>query len=121
MHLCPRRASLLAARWACPLMCRALVADLFPVARNAGLPLGVHPAGTPYVLKASLDHTLTDSYALGTYDVATDTWAPRGPDDVSRGRLLDYGKVRRGPWQRAVKMQAGQPAPSILQGTTRRQ
>ncbi|GAQ88880.1 beta-fructofuranosidase (invertase) [Klebsormidium nitens] len=70
--------------WECP--------DLFPVAHNAGLPLGVHPAGTPYVLKASIDHTLTDSYALGSYDAATDTWAPRGPDDVSQGRLLDYGK-----------------------------
>jgi hypothetical protein len=70
--------------WECP--------DFYPVARNSGLPLGDFGLSTPYVLKASIDHTLTDSYSLGFYDNLTNTWTPKGLD-VSRNRLLDYGKV----------------------------
>ena len=46
-----------------------------------------------HVLKASMDETRVDHYALGTYFIENDTWVPDNPlEDVGSGLVLDYGR-----------------------------
>ncbi|OVA18867.1 Glycoside hydrolase [Macleaya cordata] len=69
--------------------------DFYPVSTNEdnGLDTSVNGPGVKHVLKASLDDTKKDYYALGTYDVVSDTWTPDDPElDVGIGIRYDYGK-----------------------------
>lgn len=69
--------------------------DFFPVSTNGskGLETSVNGPGVKHVLKASLDDTKVDHYALGTYFVENDTWIPDNPkEDVGIGLRLDYGR-----------------------------
>ncbi|XP_012090431.2 acid beta-fructofuranosidase 1, vacuolar [Jatropha curcas] len=69
--------------------------DFYPVAINGsvGLDTSANGLGTKHVLKASLDNTKVDHYALGTYDPITDTWTPDNPkEDVGIGLRVDYGR-----------------------------
>ncbi|CAM6106224.1 unnamed protein product [Calypogeia fissa] len=46
-----------------------------------------------YVLKASMDDTRHDNYAIGTYSTVSHTWIPDDPTmDVGLGYRYDYGK-----------------------------
>ncbi|WCJ36490.1 Acid beta-fructofuranosidase [Euphorbia peplus] len=68
--------------------------DFYPVAINGskGLDTSVVGPGIKHVLKASLDDTKLDHYALGTYDPIEDTWTPDDPEmDVGIGLRYDYG------------------------------
>ncbi|XP_062092163.1 acid beta-fructofuranosidase 1, vacuolar-like [Humulus lupulus] len=69
--------------------------DFYPVAINGsnGLETSVNGPGVKHVLKASLDDTKVDHYAIGTYFVENDTWVPDNPkEDVGIGLKLDYGR-----------------------------
>ncbi|PON89474.1 Glycoside hydrolase [Trema orientale] len=69
--------------------------DFYPVAVNGsnGLETSVNGPGVKHVLKASLDDTKIDHYAVGTYFVGNDTWVPDNPNkDVGIGLRLDYGR-----------------------------
>lgn len=69
--------------------------DFYPVAINGSLGLDTSANGpdTKHVLKASLDDTKIDHYALGTYDPVTDRWTPDNPkEDVGIGLRVDYGR-----------------------------
>lgn len=69
--------------------------DFYPVAINGsnGLDTSVNGPGVKHVLKASLDDTKVDHYAIGTYFVSNDTWVPDNPkEDVGIGLKLDYGR-----------------------------
>ncbi|KAF9616722.1 hypothetical protein IFM89_031998, partial [Coptis chinensis] len=69
--------------------------DLYPVSTTAknGLDTSVSGPEVKHVLKASLDDNKKDFYALGTYDVASNTWTPDDPElDVGIGIRYDYGK-----------------------------
>ncbi|KAF5194887.1 Acid beta-fructofuranosidase [Thalictrum thalictroides] len=69
--------------------------DFYPVSTTAanGLDTSVNGPGVKHVLKASLDDTKKDYYALGTYDSDTNTWTPDDPElDVGIGIRYDYGK-----------------------------
>ncbi|XP_057453793.1 beta-fructofuranosidase, soluble isoenzyme I-like isoform X2 [Lotus japonicus] len=69
--------------------------DFYPVSLNGskGLDTSVNGPQVKHVLKASMDDTKVDSYALGTYYVENDTWVPDNPvEDVGIGLLLDYGR-----------------------------
>ncbi|PIA50133.1 hypothetical protein AQUCO_01300697v1 [Aquilegia coerulea] len=69
--------------------------DFYPVSTTAanGLDTSVNGPGVKHVLKASLDDTKKDYYALGTYDSETNTWTPDDPElDVGIGIRYDYGK-----------------------------
>eukprot|EP00257_Ricinus_communis_P000986 XP_002510944.2 acid beta-fructofuranosidase 1, vacuolar [Ricinus communis] len=69
--------------------------DFYPVAINGskGLDTSVNGPGVKHVLKASLDNTKLDYYALGTYDPVTDKWTPDNPEeDVGIGLRVDYGR-----------------------------
>ncbi|KAB1210851.1 Beta-fructofuranosidase, soluble isoenzyme I [Morella rubra] len=68
--------------------------DFYPVSMNgsSGLDTSANGAGIKHVLKASLDDTKLDHYALGTYYSENDTWVPDNPDeDVGIGLRYDYG------------------------------
>ncbi|XP_010264216.1 PREDICTED: beta-fructofuranosidase, soluble isoenzyme I-like [Nelumbo nucifera] len=68
--------------------------DFFPVSTTDenGLDTSVNGPGVKHVLKASLDDTKEDYYALGTYYVENDTWIPDNPvADVGIGMIYDYG------------------------------
>lgn len=69
--------------------------DFYPVSTTAqnGLETSAYGPGIKHLLKASLDDNKQDHYALGTYDMATQTWTPDNPEmDVGIGLRLDYGK-----------------------------
>lgn len=69
--------------------------DFYPVAINGskGLDTSACGPGIKHVLKASLDDTKVDHYALGTYFVENDTWVPDNPKlDVGIGLKYDYGR-----------------------------
>uniref|UniRef100_A0A803LMK7 beta-fructofuranosidase n=1 Tax=Chenopodium quinoa TaxID=63459 RepID=A0A803LMK7_CHEQI len=69
--------------------------DFFPVSTTGqnGLDTSAYGPGLKHFLKASLDDNKQDYYALGTYDMDTQTWTPDNPEmDVGRGLRLDYGK-----------------------------
>ncbi|KAL5810923.1 hypothetical protein ACOSQ4_027491 [Xanthoceras sorbifolium] len=69
--------------------------DFYPVAINGsiGLDTSAGGPGIKHVLKASLDDTKVDHYALGIYDPVSDTWTPDNPkEDVGIGLVLDYGR-----------------------------
>ncbi|XP_027368885.1 beta-fructofuranosidase, soluble isoenzyme I-like [Abrus precatorius] len=69
--------------------------DFYPVLVNGskGLDTSVNGPHVKHVLKASMDDTRVDHYALGTYFVENDTWVPDNPhQDVGIGLLLDYGR-----------------------------
>ncbi|KAI4323841.1 hypothetical protein L6164_023416 [Bauhinia variegata] len=69
--------------------------DFYPVSINGsnGLETSVNGEGVKHVLKASLDDTKLDYYALGTYFIQNDTWRPDDPlMDVGIGLLYDYGR-----------------------------
>ncbi|XWS47661.1 hypothetical protein CRYUN_Cryun13aG0003400 [Craigia yunnanensis] len=68
--------------------------DFYPVAINGsfGLDTSALGPGIKHVLKASLDDTKVDHYALGTYDPVTDKWTPDNPEeDVGIGLKVDHG------------------------------
>lgn len=69
--------------------------DFYPVAINGsvGLDTSAGGPGIKHVLKASLDDTKIDHYAIGTYDPVNDTWTPDNPkEDVGIGLRVDYGR-----------------------------
>ncbi|XP_065871286.1 acid beta-fructofuranosidase 1, vacuolar-like isoform X2 [Euphorbia lathyris] len=69
--------------------------DFYPVSVNGskGLDTSVVGSGIKHVLKASLDDTKLDHYALGTYDPIEDKWTPDDPEmDVGLGLQVDYGR-----------------------------
>ncbi|XP_004499664.2 beta-fructofuranosidase, soluble isoenzyme I-like [Cicer arietinum] len=69
--------------------------DFYPVSINGtnGLDTSINGPQVKHVLKASLDDTKVDSYAIGTYFIENDTWVPDNPnEDVGIGLLLDYGR-----------------------------
>ncbi|XP_059449749.1 acid beta-fructofuranosidase 1, vacuolar-like [Corylus avellana] len=69
--------------------------DFYPVSINGttGLDTSANGPGLKYVLKASLDDTKLDHYALGTYFSENDTWIPDNPaEDVGIGLRYDYGR-----------------------------
>ncbi|XP_062153718.1 acid beta-fructofuranosidase 1, vacuolar-like [Alnus glutinosa] len=69
--------------------------DFYPVSINGsrGLDTSANGPGLKYVLKASLDDTKLDYYALGTYFSENDTWVPDNPaEDVGIGLRYDYGR-----------------------------
>ncbi|XP_027354791.1 beta-fructofuranosidase, soluble isoenzyme I-like [Abrus precatorius] len=69
--------------------------DFYPVSINGsqGLDTSVNGPEVKHVLKASLDDTKEDHYAIGTYFTENDTWVPDNPyEDVGIGLRLDYGR-----------------------------
>lgn len=69
--------------------------DFYPVAINGsiGLDTSATGPGIKHVLKASLDDTKVDHYAIGTYNPANDKWTPDNPEeDVGIGLKWDYGR-----------------------------
>ncbi|CAI0404467.1 unnamed protein product [Linum tenue] len=69
--------------------------DFFPVAVNGtkGLDTSAAGEGIKHVLKASLDDTKLDHFAVGTYDPVEDLWTPDDPkNDVGIGLKYDYGR-----------------------------
>ncbi|PQM42711.1 vacuolar acid invertase [Prunus yedoensis var. nudiflora] len=69
--------------------------DFYPVSINGstGLETSVNGPGVKHVLKASLDDTKMDHYAIGTYFVENNTWIPDDPKiDVGIGLKYDYGR-----------------------------
>nr|DAD47848.1 TPA_asm: hypothetical protein HUJ06_017785 [Nelumbo nucifera] len=69
--------------------------DFYPVSttEEIGLNTSAFGPGVKHVLKASLDDSKKDYYALGTYYVENDTWIPDNPvADVGIGIRYDYGK-----------------------------
>lgn len=69
--------------------------DFYPVSINGstGLETSVNGPGVKHVLKASLDDTKMDHYAIGTYFVENNTWIPDDPKmDVGIGLKCDYGR-----------------------------
>lgn len=70
--------------------------DFYPVNASgtaAGLDTSVTGPGVKHVLKASFDDDKHDYYAVGTYNVANQTFVPDDPEmDVGTGLRLDYGK-----------------------------
>ncbi|KAK7312080.1 hypothetical protein VNO77_35649 [Canavalia gladiata] len=69
--------------------------DFYPVSTHGsnGLDTSVIGPEVKHVLKASLDDTKEDHYAIGTYFAENDTWVPDNPnEDVGIGLKLDYGR-----------------------------
>ncbi|KAL2606522.1 hypothetical protein GLYMA_09G231500v4 [Glycine max] len=69
--------------------------DFYPVSVNGpnGLDTSENGPDVKHVLKASLDDTKVDHYAIGTYFIENDTWVPDNPnEDVGIGLKLDYGR-----------------------------
>ncbi|KAJ1426513.1 Glycosyl hydrolase family 32, N-terminal [Sesbania bispinosa] len=69
--------------------------DFYPVSviGSNGLDTSVNGPAVKHVLKASLDDTKEDHYAIGTYFIENDTWVPDNPlEDVGIGLKLDYGR-----------------------------
>ncbi|XP_028944513.1 acid beta-fructofuranosidase 1, vacuolar-like [Malus sylvestris] len=69
--------------------------DFYPVSINGtkGVETSVNNDGVKHVLKASLDDTKLDHYAIGTYFIENETWVPDDPTiDVGIGLRYDYGR-----------------------------
>ncbi|NP_001284469.1 acid beta-fructofuranosidase-like [Cucumis melo] len=69
--------------------------DFYPVSVDGskGLDTSENGGGVKHVLKASLDDTKMDHYAIGTYFANNDTWVPDNPEeDVGIGLKYDYGR-----------------------------
>ncbi|CAI0377782.1 unnamed protein product [Linum tenue] len=69
--------------------------DFYPVLVNGtkGLDTSAVGEGIKHVLKASLDDTKLDHFAVGTYDPVKDLWTPDDPEsDVGIGLKYDYGR-----------------------------
>ncbi|CAM6104416.1 unnamed protein product [Calypogeia fissa] len=74
--------------------------DLFPIIVESELGVNqtalnpeVYHDGMKYVLKAGMDETRVDYYAIGTYSTGTHTFTPDDPDmDVGIGHCYDYGR-----------------------------
>ncbi|XP_061369026.1 beta-fructofuranosidase, soluble isoenzyme I-like [Gastrolobium bilobum] len=69
--------------------------DFYPVSINGsqGLDTSANGPAVKHVLKASMDDTKVDHYAIGTYFIENDTWVPDNPnEDVGIGLKLDYGR-----------------------------
>lgn len=69
--------------------------DFYPVSINGskGLDTSFNGGNVKHVLKASMDDTRVDNYAIGKYLVENDTWVPDNPnEDVGIGLRLDYGR-----------------------------
>nr|AHK05786.1 vacuolar invertase [Eriobotrya japonica] len=69
--------------------------DFYPVSINGtkGLETSVNNDGVKHILKASLDDTKLDHYAIGTYFIENETWVPDDPTiDVGIGLRYDYGR-----------------------------
>ncbi|KAK2978503.1 hypothetical protein RJ640_027280 [Escallonia rubra] len=68
--------------------------DFYPVSKleENGLDTSVDGPGVKHVVKASLDDTKIDYYAVGTYDGSSGIWTPDDPKvDVGFGLRYDYG------------------------------
>ncbi|KAL6007909.1 Beta-fructofuranosidase, soluble isoenzyme I [Asimina triloba] len=69
--------------------------DFYPVSTGGkkGLDNSENGPGVKHVMKASMDDTRIDYYAIGTYDQAKETWTPDNPAlDVGIGLRYDYGR-----------------------------
>ncbi|CAM8980312.1 unnamed protein product [Rhodiola kirilowii] len=69
--------------------------DFYPVSKTSenGLDTSTNGPEVKHVLKASMDDTRIDYYAIGTYDEKTNKWKPDIPElDVGYGLRYDYGK-----------------------------
>uniref|UniRef100_A0A7N0VAE6 beta-fructofuranosidase n=1 Tax=Kalanchoe fedtschenkoi TaxID=63787 RepID=A0A7N0VAE6_KALFE len=69
--------------------------DFYPVSKTSqnGLDTSTNGPEVKHVLKASMDDTRIDYYAIGTYDDKTNKWKPDFPElDVGYGLRYDYGK-----------------------------
>ncbi|CAL1354812.1 unnamed protein product [Linum trigynum] len=69
--------------------------EFYPVLVNGtkGLDTSAVGEGIKHVLKASLDDTKLDHFAVGTYDLVKDLWTPDDPEsDVGIGLKYDYGR-----------------------------
>ncbi|KAJ8764190.1 hypothetical protein K2173_005370 [Erythroxylum novogranatense] len=68
--------------------------DFYPVSNTTdiGLDTSANGPDVKHVVKASLDNTRHDHYAIGTYDDKAGTWSPDNLDiDVGIGIRYDYG------------------------------
>ncbi|KAK3041077.1 hypothetical protein RJ639_026874 [Escallonia herrerae] len=65
--------------------------DFYPVSKleENGLDTSVDGPGVKHVVKASLDDTKIDYYAVGTYDGASGIWTPDDPKGIPRTILFD--------------------------------
>lgn len=69
--------------------------DFYPVSINGskGVDTSANDPSVKHVLKASLDDTKVDHYAIGTYFEENETWVPDNPAiDVGIGLKYDYGR-----------------------------
>ncbi|KAL0888886.1 hypothetical protein Bca101_012869 [Brassica carinata] len=71
--------------------------DFYPVSttKTSGLDTSVNGPDVKHIVKASLDDTRVDHYAIGTYYDSNGTWVPDNPTidvGISNGLRYDYGK-----------------------------
>ncbi|KAL1211011.1 Acid beta-fructofuranosidase 3, vacuolar [Cardamine amara subsp. amara] len=71
--------------------------DFYPVSKTEvnGLDTSVNGRNVKHVVKASMDDTRIDHYAIGTYYDSNGTWVPDNPSidvGISTGLRYDYGK-----------------------------
>ncbi|KAL0736856.1 hypothetical protein Bca4012_013066 [Brassica carinata] len=71
--------------------------DFYPVSttKTSGLDTYVNGPDVKHIVKASLDDTGVDHYAIGTYYDSNGTWVPDNPTidvGISNGLRYDYGK-----------------------------
>lgn len=69
--------------------------DFYPVSLTStnGLDTSANGVGVKHLMKVSLQKTMKDYYAIGTYDPIRDKWTPDDPkEDLGNGLLLDSGK-----------------------------
>ncbi|KAJ0265766.1 Acid beta-fructofuranosidase 3 [Hirschfeldia incana] len=71
--------------------------DFYPVSKtkDKGLDTSVNGPDVKHIIKASMDDTRIDHYAIGTYHESNATWVPDNPSidvGISTGLRYDYGK-----------------------------
>ncbi|CDY31826.1 BnaC09g13230D [Brassica napus] len=71
--------------------------DFYPVSKtkDKGLDTSVNGPDVKHIIKASMDDTRIDHYAIGTYYDSNATWVPDNPSidvGISTGLRYDYGK-----------------------------
>lgn len=69
--------------------------DFYPLSLTStnGLDTSANGVGVKHLIKVSLQKTMKDYYAIGTYDPIKDKWTPDDPqEDLGNGLLLDSGK-----------------------------
>ncbi|XP_056852076.1 acid beta-fructofuranosidase 3, vacuolar-like [Raphanus sativus] len=71
--------------------------DFYPVSKTKhhGLDTSVNGPDVKHIVKASMDDTRIDHYAIGTYHDSNGTWVPDNPSidvGISTGLRYDYGK-----------------------------